>query len=97
MDEQQKREAALKRLKQKRDFFAHLSVYVIVNGILTAIWALSGAGYFWPVWTMFGWGIGLAFHAYSVWGQKPITEADVQREMRHMDDTDAYPAPDADD
>ena len=97
MDEQEKRKAALRRLKQKRDFFANLGAYVIVNAMLTAIWALSGGGYFWPVWTMFGWGIGLAFHAWSVFGTKPITEADIEREMQRMDGTDSYPAPDAED
>ena len=40
------RQAALKRLKEKRDFWGHLSVYVIVNAILIAIWAMSGAGPF---------------------------------------------------
>ena len=97
MDEQEKRNAALKNLKNRRDFFAHLGAYVIINGMLTAIWALSGGGYFWPVWTMFGWGIGLAFHAWSVFGTKPITEADIEREMQRMDGTDSYPAPDAED
>jgi hypothetical protein len=24
--------------------------------LLIAIWALSGAGYFWPVWPLVGWG-----------------------------------------
>ncbi|MBA3437053.1 MAG: XRE family transcriptional regulator, partial [Thermoleophilaceae bacterium] len=27
--------------------------------LLVAIWALTGEGYFWPVWPALGWGIGL--------------------------------------
>ena len=27
--------------------------------LLVAIWALTGAGYFWPIWPMLGWGIGV--------------------------------------
>ena len=46
------------------------------------IWAASGAGYFWPIWVILGWGIGIVFHAWTVFGQKPITEDDVQREMQ---------------
>jgi len=97
MEEQEKRQAALKRLKDKRDFFAHLTAYVIINIMLVVIWALSTGGYFWPIWTIVPWGVGLAFHAWSVWGQKPITEADIEREMRSMDADDSYPAPGSED
>ena len=31
--------------------------------LLLAIWALTGAGYFWPVWPALGWGIGILMHA----------------------------------
>lgn len=33
--------------------------YIMVMALLVAIWALTGAGYFWPVWPALGWGIGL--------------------------------------
>jgi class 3 adenylate cyclase len=41
----------------------HATVYALVNLMLIAIWAASGAGYFWPIWPMLGWGIGLGSHA----------------------------------
>ena len=31
--------------------------YVGVSVMLIAIWALTGMGYFWPVWPILGWGI----------------------------------------
>jgi hypothetical protein len=34
-----------------------------VQLLLIAIWALSGFGYFWVIWPMMGWGIGLVAHA----------------------------------
>ena len=40
----------------------HLTFYLLVNVFLTGIWAASGGGYFWPIWPMLGWGIGLAAH-----------------------------------
>ena len=83
-DEEQ-RNAAIERLKHKRAFFQNLVAYVIINAFLVVIWAASGAGYFWPIWVMGGWGIGLAFHAWDVFGRKPITEADIQREMQRGD------------
>ena len=33
--------------------------YVAVMLLLVGIWALTGAGYFWPIWPMLGWGIGV--------------------------------------
>ncbi len=80
-DEEARRNAALKRLKAKRDFKNHAAVYVIVNTLIVIIWAASGAGYFWPMWTILGWGIGLAFNAWSVYFERPITEEDIRNEM----------------
>jgi hypothetical protein len=35
------------------------SSFVLVNLMLIAIWAATGAGYFWPMWPLLGWGLGL--------------------------------------
>ena len=42
---------------------AHAVRYLAVMALLVAVWALTGAGYFWPVWPMLGWGIGLLSHS----------------------------------
>jgi hypothetical protein len=36
------------------------AVFAQVSVLLIAIWALSGAGYFWPAWVMVWWGFALA-------------------------------------
>ena len=36
-----------------------LVAFVAVNLVLVAVWALSGGGYFCPIWPMLGWGLGL--------------------------------------
>jgi hypothetical protein len=76
-----RREAAMERVKAKRDFRTHLAVFIVINTFLVAIWAVSGAGYFWPIWPIAGWGVGLALNAWTVYYQRPITEDDVDREM----------------
>jgi hypothetical protein len=38
-----------------------LRVFAGINLLLIAIWLLTGAGYFWPVWVMVWWGAALAF------------------------------------
>lgn len=80
-DEDGRREAAIRRVKAKRDFKNHLAIYLIVNGLLVIIWAAGGGGYFWPVWPIAGWGVGVAFNAWNVYFEKPITENDIRREM----------------
>jgi hypothetical protein len=43
------RERAVERLRKKSEFRAHLLSYVLVNGFLVIIWAITGASFFWPV------------------------------------------------
>jgi len=45
-----------------RSFKTHLTLYLLVNLFLIGIWGASGGGYFWPIWPLLGWGIGLAVH-----------------------------------
>jgi len=80
-DTEQQRRAAIERLKNRRGFVPHLVAYVVVNALFVLIWATTGGGYFWPVWVIGLWGIGLVMHAWTAFVQKPITEEDVQREI----------------
>jgi hypothetical protein len=49
--------------EQRRDVREHARSYLTVMALLVAIWALTGAGYFWPIWPILGWGIGVLSHA----------------------------------
>ncbi len=40
--------------------------YLLVMALLVGIWATTGMGYFWPVWPMMGWGIGIAGRALGM-------------------------------
>ena len=55
-----------RREAARRGFREHLRTYLMVMVLLVTIWALTGMGYFWPVWPMVGWGIGLWSHAACV-------------------------------
>lgn len=76
------RRLALKRIKARRDLGAHAVTYVVVNLFLVGVWFMSGGGYFWPAWVMGGWGIGLALNVWDVMFRRPISEAEIEREMR---------------
>ncbi len=81
MDDGDRREAAIARLKAKREFWLHLFVYLAVNGFLVIVWLVTSSdGHFWPIWPIGGWGIGLAAHAAETYW-RPITEDSIQREM----------------
>jgi len=79
------RAAAIARITDKRDFRNHAVIYCAVNVLLVVIWAASGAGYFWPIWPIAGWGIGLALQAWRTFGQQPISEAAIAEEMHRLD------------
>jgi hypothetical protein len=76
------RAEARKRLQAKREFGSNLVAYVVINTFLVVVWALTGAGYFWPAWVLAGWGVGLLLHAWETFVRQPITEAEIDREMR---------------
>lgn len=81
-EEDEERKLARERVEGRRDFASHLVAYVVVNAFLIGIWAVTGRGYFWPGWVLGGWGIGLVLHAWEVFLRRPVTEADIDRELQ---------------
>jgi hypothetical protein len=80
------RERAIKRLKKRRDFSAHLLVYFMVNVFLVTIWALTDVqGFFWPVFPIVGWGIGVVMNAWDVFHDEEFGEEQIRREMERLD------------
>ena len=77
-------ELAVKRLKAKQEFRGHAVIYVLVNTFLVALWAITGAGFFWPIFPILGWGIGLGAHAWSTFGPSVATREQIEREMERL-------------
>jgi 2TM domain len=83
--EQVLRAKAVKQLKKQRDFRSHVLVYVLVNTLLVVIWVMTDShGFFWPVFPIAGWGIGVIMNARDVYGRQEITEDDIDREMHRL-------------
>lgn len=60
----------LPRRGTKPNLRAQVHRYVMVMALLVLIWALTTpGGYFWPIWPMLGWGIGLASQSMGVCGR----------------------------
>jgi len=66
MSEEEIYRQARKRVEEKKGFYTHFAVYIIVNIILVIIWAATGAGYPWFLFPLGGWGIGILFHFLGV-------------------------------
>ena len=79
------RERAVKRLRKRRDFYRHVLAYVLVNGFLVIMWAVTGAPEtFWPIFPMVGWGIGVIMNAWDVFHDDEMDETHIEQEMRRL-------------
>ena len=83
------RHQAMAQLKRKQEFKAAIAAYVVVNAFLWIIWAVSddrgdANGVPWPLWVTAFWGLGMVLSAWNVYGQKPISNTDVDEEMRKI-------------
>jgi hypothetical protein len=64
------------------DFAEHLGVFLAVQLLLVTIWALTGAGYFWPIWPFMGWGLGVLVHGVSEMGRDNMWASASRRALR---------------
>ena len=54
---------AKRRVILKKALRWHVIIFIAVNALLCVIYFLTTPdGYFWPMWSLFGWGIGLIVH-----------------------------------
>lgn len=79
------------QLQRWRDFTSHLIAYLVVNAAFVVIWTAS-RGFFWPVFPLVGWGIGLSFQHFNAVLRGQITDADVRKKLRATDVNSPDPA-----
>jgi hypothetical protein len=88
MTEKEIYEAARKRVEEKKGFFIHLAVYVVINLMLILLWKFAaGGGYPWFFWSLGGWAIGLVFHFLSVFvfsKQSGWERREIEKEMEKI-------------
>ncbi|MEL6863491.1 MAG: 2TM domain-containing protein [Bacteroidota bacterium] len=79
-------EKAKARVKEKKEFYQHLSTYVSVGIVLFAVnfFTMGRHGIWWFKFPMFFWGIGLFMHYMSVFGWMGNTRYDEQWEEREI-------------
>ena len=88
------RKKAEKRIKRRKDYYEHLTAYVMVNVFLWVLWLVMQMEFPWPVFVTFGWGIGLAFDTLDFFTNNPDKREDaIQREMAKLAAQEGYLKP----
>jgi len=77
-------EWAQARIGRKRKLRADVVAYAVINVFLIGVWAVTGFGYFWPGWVLAGWGVLLLLDAWNVLYRRPVTDEDLDRELRGL-------------
>jgi len=61
-----------KQVQELKGFYRHLLIYVIIMAVIIFINLKYTPEVLWFFWTLFGWGIGLFFHAMKVFNFFPF-------------------------
>ena len=76
---------AAKRVKELKEFYGNLTSFCLVIPFLAALNLLTAPGYWWFLWPMLGWGIGIAFHAVNTFGIGKNWEENKIRELMEQE------------
>ncbi len=78
---------ARRRANAKIGFYIHAVLFALVNAGLVGLNLFNG-GFLWSLFPLVGWGIGLAFHAFGVFGfpgAAQLNQRMIDAEMRNLE------------
>ena len=82
---------ARKRVKAKKEFYQHLTSYVTMSIFFLLLNAVTSFGAWWFYWPILGWGVGIVFHYFDIFGfpgegnkSPDWEERAIQQEMERM-------------
>ena len=88
--DEKKYRRARKQVKELRGFYSHFISFVIVNAFLLMVNLVTSPSHLWFFWPLLGWGVGLSFHAYGVFGKNVFFSKDWEerkiKEIMEKDD-----------
>ena len=76
---------ARKKVEALMGFYTHLVVYLVANTMLTILNLTVAGDYFWAMWPMIGWGLGVILHGFSTFvfdSQSSLKERLIEKEMQ---------------
>ena len=75
---------AKKKVKEKKEFYSHLSVYVAMMVFFMLLNLITSRETLWFIFPMLGWGIGLLIHYFNVFGLPFVGSFDDEWEEREI-------------
>ncbi len=87
MSEEEIYRKAREKVEEKKGFYVHFIVYILVNILLIIIWAVTGAGFPWFIFPLGGWGIGVLFHFLGVFvfsRQTSWEKREIEKEVERL-------------
>jgi hypothetical protein len=57
----------MSKSQQQKGFKSHLFAFMAINGFLVILNLIVSPGYFWAIFPMLGWGLGLLLHGIKVY------------------------------
>ncbi|MCC7230807.1 MAG: 2TM domain-containing protein [Fimbriimonadaceae bacterium] len=69
--------------ERRRSFGNDLATYVFTNLLMIGIWWMTGHGYFWPIWVILGWGLGVASDFYTTFFNQDEAKFQRWKRRRH--------------
>ena len=68
MTETDRYQMAKKKVRELKDFWVHLAVFLVVNAGLTTLNLVQTPDKLWFYWVLMGWGAGILLHAFQAFG-----------------------------
>jgi len=78
------REREARHIRRRRAFLVHAAIWVAVNMLLVAVWAITGGGHPWFVYPLLGWGVGIVAHGASAYLVADTDDIVLEREQRRF-------------
>lgn len=63
---------AQKKVKDLKEFYQHLTIYLLCNPIVIVVNLMTSPGYLWCLWCVMGWGIPVIIHGLKAFGNPPF-------------------------
>jgi hypothetical protein len=93
-DQDPRYQKAKERVEELKGFYVHLATYLIINFGIFLINILTNRDNLWFYWPLIGWGVGLAIHAFVVFGfEGPFGRHWEERKIRQLMDQDSGTTP----
>ena len=85
MTESERYQMARKHVRERKEFWIHIAMFVIVNAGLIALNLVQQPDKLWFHWVLIGWGAGLLLHSFQVFGSN-WEERKVQEFMKREEE-----------